>query len=469
MTISTQTTLEKLQDLQAFLLALRPDLSVSLDTDEGARLQALAEALAGIDVLISEIEKDIYPMTASATALELHAEVRLGPGAKKSATKSSGVDALRVSGTVGATVTAGDTLAHTDGTRYQLTEGGTVGGGGTVDVSIESISTGTSVNKLSGESLSFESPPAGITTEAVLVVSLSGGLDEETSDELRVRVLDAYRSPPAGGRFSDYRQWATSITGVAASYVYGPSSADADGRRGLGVVDVAVLVPGTGAARIPGSTLLQEVQDYLDDMRPATTIDVLVLAPGSDDQDVDVQITPATGYDWDWTGSGVVSSYAAGTKRITWGGALSATLMAAVDAYKAGTSAAPRICVAGQVLSVIDYDNSGPYTTDVSETPSPEPANPDPIYPGGPVSQPVLDAIVDLFDALGPARGTAADPEQEWDDTLRLAALYDAVMDVTGVKDAVVVTPATNITPTDHAHPGVPDLLVPGDLIVRPV
>jgi len=465
MSVTVTERKQLLAELLADLLGLEPEMATSLDTVEGARLAGLVEALYGIMYQMRQVERDAF-LTAliSTAALEKHANARLGPDARKAATKSSGVDVLRVTGAApGAAVAAGDTLVHTDGTRYQLTEGATIDVG-TADLSLESISKGTQCNKLTGDTLSFESPPAGIETQATLVGDLEDAKDAETDAELLVRVLHAYRNPPAGGRFSDYWAWALTIADIVSAYVYGPSPAAPTGRRGMGVTDVAVLKSGSGANRIPTPSDVQAAQDKIDAGRPSTTKDSLVLTPAADAQGVDVKLTPYADYEADWTGSGTVSSWDAGNKRITWGATLSASLKAAVDAGDQ-----PRIFLNGEVLTVTAYAEPA-HTTDLLVAPTVTPASPDPIYAGGPLSAPVLQAIKDYFDTLGTARGTAADPNQNWDDVLRVAKLYASVVyrlqpdnttsGVTGTKDADVVTPASNVTPTDHAPSGTVDLIV---------
>jgi hypothetical protein len=92
----------------------------------------------------------------------------------------------------------------------------------------------------------------------------------------------------------------------------------------------------------------------------------------------------------------------------------------------------------------------------------------DPVYPGGPLSATVQQAIRDYMDTLGPARGAGYDPTQYWDDTCRLSRGYDAIADVPGVLDSHIAAPAVNVTPTDHAPLGTVDLLVYGEIVVRP-
>lgn len=485
MAISVPTNAELLELAQAHFLTLQPDLSVSRGALVGDMLQAVVDLVRGLHITVESAWKDIFPSTAMDSAtLERHAEIYLGPNPRKVATKSSGTDALQVTGTLaGASVTAGLTLSHTDGTRYVLTEGGTVGVG-TLDVSLESISTGDDANKDAAEKLTFESAPANIQEEATLVVSLSNGFDAESDAELLDRLLDAIRNPPGGGRFSDYRRWVNAVTGVSKSYVYGPSSVSPTGRRGIGVVDVAFVAPGSGVARIPTGTLEVDVQDAIDDNRPDTTLDSSALTPDADAQIVDVQLTPSPGYEFDWTGAAdTVEGWDAGSSEIELT-ASNASLQAAIAA-----KGSARVFVNGELLVADLYTaGSGPVSGGdeirVTTTPTNVPLITNPLWPGGPLSSGALAAVISYMDTLGPAKGASADPNQVWDDTLRVNALAAALIyqvaetgetsGVQGVQDVTVVTPAANVVPTDHGVGGTVDLIIypistsPNCLTVRP-
>jgi hypothetical protein len=459
--------------LTATILANLKSSRTSIDTSKGspewARVNAVVEAIYGIHWNVRAVQQTIWPGPDTPTAdLESHADLRIEEDARRGPVESSGTDALTVTGTLaGAAVTAGLALVHSDGTRIQLTEGATIGVG-TADLSVEAITKGIIGNKLTGDTFTFESPPANIQAEATLAADLTGGLDQETNAELLERVIQAYRNPPAGGRFADYWKWALAVDGVASAYVYGPSSYALEGRRGLGIVDVAILIPGTGAARAAGAAIVQDVQDMIDANRPVHAKASTVFTVDIRAEDIDVQLTPAEGYEWDWTGSGVVQSYAA--KVITWTGALPETLTAAVDAGES-----PRIFVAGQVFTVASYVG---VTTTINETPTTDPANPDPIYPGGPLSAGALAAVKTYCDSLGPSRETYADPSQRWDDTLRPTRIAQALIEtktsngtvvgIEGCREATVITPPANMVPTDDVA-GNPELIVYGVITIRPV
>ncbi|HHE72124.1 MAG TPA: hypothetical protein ENL34_07600, partial [Chloroflexi bacterium] len=468
--------------LLANLKASRPNIDSSKGSPEWARINALVELTYGVHWNVREVQKSIWPDANTPTAeLEAHANLRLSADPRRSAVAAAGTNALNVTGTLaGAAVEAGDVLVHVDGTQFQITEDVTIGSA-TVAVSVAALTKGIVGNKLTGDVMDFESAPANIETEATLVSDLDGGLDQETNAELLERVQYAYRNPPAGGRCADYWAWAMAIAGVGSAYCYGPSSYALDGRRGLGIVDVAILAQGqTGADRRPTAALVQTVQDALDLLRPVHAKAGLALRPSATAQDIDVTLTPREGYEPDWAdaapGTYQVSSVAA--QVITWNVAPPADLQALIDA--GGTA---RIFVKGQVLTVTAYTTT-PDTTTVTETMSPALSAADNIHAAGPCSAPALAAIKTYMDSLGPARDAGggsgeeyADPNQNWDDSCRPSQIFAALVErriaatggytgVLGVREAAVTTPGATVTPVD-VPASVPPFLYWDDITVR--
>ena len=473
--ITPPTQAELRAAVLATLLAKKTNLDISDESVPGIRIAGLVELAFGIHKNVSVAETSVIPSeeTSSAILLKL-ATLRFGESPKIPASTSSGSSVLQVTGTdAAAAVTAGLVLTHNSGLTFQLDSGGVVGVG-TANFDLESISTGISANLQSGDTLTFQSAPANIQQTATLIGNLTGGDDEETDAELLVRLIKAYRNPPAGGRFYDYWAWALKVAGVGGAYVYGPSDSAVTGRRGLGTVDVGILTDGTGDGREASAALVQDVQDYSDALKPALAA-LLVAAPAPDLQDIEIGITPkSAAYEADWDDGGtpgVVSSYTPGTKTITWNAALPVNLTDAVDAGET-----PRIFCAGQVLTVLSYAGQD---TVISETPSPNPANPDSIYSGGPLSAPCLAAVKGLVDLLGPSRASGAnDPNQDWDDTLRVNALSGALIErtisatgtvvgVEGTLDADTLTPVSNVQATDNPDPGFPEFIAYDTITIK--
>ncbi|HAM4338089.1 TPA: phage tail protein, partial [Escherichia coli] len=90
----------------------------------------------------------------------------------------------------------------------------------------------------------------------------------ESDADLLARYLDILRRPPAGGNKYDYKRWALEVDGVTSAYVE-PL------RRGLGTVDVAI----TSANDLPSQELINAVLAHIEEVRPVTAKDTMVLAP----------------------------------------------------------------------------------------------------------------------------------------------------------------------------------------------
>lgn len=471
--------------MRGTVTGLDPTLVASPDSDVGILIVMVREGLYGLHYQGAQVEDRFFVSAKTPTdALIKHATARLG-SAHKAATIATGVSGLKVTGTDGSTVEAGDTLTFSDGTRYQLTSDGTVGAAvsGEVIVSVESIDTGTVANRGAGETLTFDSPPAGIDADATVEsTGITGAEDTETNGELAKRIIDSYQNPPAGGRFADFRQWATSVEGVHRAYAYGPHSGALTGRRGLGIIDVAILALGTGASRIPTSTVEDNCWDYIETQRPHGAQDFDVLVPTTVAQAVDATITAHPGYEFDWTkiAAVTVSSWTPATRTLQFSANISVFAGAGSRTLKVNDRILlSRAGVAGGFVVEVE-SIAGTDSVVLKAAPSGlTPAAADSVEPGGPLTQPLLDAVVSLFDDLAPARGTAADPDQLTDDVLRLSALTATLKrgrtaedltdyTVTGIKDVTIATPATNVTPTDNVPSGVPELIVYDQLNIHP-
>lgn len=104
----------------------------------------------------------------------------------------------------------------------------------------------------------------------------------ETDAELLARLLEYIRRPPAGGNQYDYVKWAMECDGVKAAYCI-PLA------QGLGTVDVILLA--SGSNEIPTQDLLDDVKDYIDDVRPVTASVIRVLAPDKITQAVTMTVS----------------------------------------------------------------------------------------------------------------------------------------------------------------------------------
>ena len=174
-------------------------------------------------------------------------------------------------------VPVGTILQSQDGTQFQTTDSPRPDG----SVSVEALVAGASGNLDAGETLSFVSPIAGVESEAVSG-EISGGVDQESDEDLRERLLERAREKPCGGAAQDYVAWAKEVPGVTRVWVSQGSAA--------GTVVVRFVCDGLDPI-IPDSEMIAKVQAHIDDVRPVTAI-TTVTAPTT--QAVDMTISSLT-------------------------------------------------------------------------------------------------------------------------------------------------------------------------------
>jgi uncharacterized phage protein gp47/JayE len=224
----------------------------------------------------------LLPDTAEAQWLDRHANIWLvnadGSTGRKMATLASG--AVTFTGAAGALVPQGTQLSgpSSTGVTYETLADLTIPpGGGPAQVNARAIDPGKAGNLDPGSSLTVLGGVSGANTVAT-VVTMDGGTDEETDDELRLRVLDRIREPPMGGAANDYVQWALAVPGVTRAWC-------SPLEMGMGTVTVRFMCddlratsnPMTDGFPLPAD--ITAVTTYLNKMRPVAVKDFFVVAP----------------------------------------------------------------------------------------------------------------------------------------------------------------------------------------------
>jgi uncharacterized phage protein gp47/JayE len=234
----------------------------------------LADANAGLAYLcllfIGWLARQFLPDTAERDWLLRHADIWLG-GAK-AATFAEGT--ATATGIAGTPLPEGSRLVGA--VEYETTEEVTVGVDPT-PVDIRALDAGAAGNLEAGTVLSFSSPPSGLDATGI-VVTLTGGADAESVDDLRGRVLDRIRKPPMGGDADDYAAWALEVPGVTRAWC-------SPLEMGIGTVTVRFMMDDLRATGVPttsgfpNSGDIAAVQAHLDAKRPVAVKDFFVVAP----------------------------------------------------------------------------------------------------------------------------------------------------------------------------------------------
>ncbi|MDC0763490.1 baseplate J/gp47 family protein [Brevibacillus sp. AG] len=97
---------------------------------------------------------------------------------------------------------------------------------------------------------------------------ITAGVDRESNDGLRERLLIEVQNMEKGGTELDYEIWSKRVPGVVTARSLSRA-------RGNGTIDVVI----TGTNGLPTEQLIQDVQAYLETKKPAGGVSVLVKAP----------------------------------------------------------------------------------------------------------------------------------------------------------------------------------------------
>lgn len=190
-------------------------------------------------------------------------------------------------GTNGTVITAGHVLTRSDGAQYTTDADATISGGA-ASVAVTAVTAGATPTLSAGVSLVFESPVAGVNATAeVDDTGLIDGSDEESTEELRTRLIARLSDPPQGGSAADYVAWAKAVTGVTRVWV---SALE----LGPGSVVVRFVRDNDGGGIFPDAGEVTEVQTAIDEKKPVHA-HVTVAAPIPDSLSITMlKIAPNT-------------------------------------------------------------------------------------------------------------------------------------------------------------------------------
>jgi uncharacterized phage protein gp47/JayE len=244
-------------------------------------LRVMADAQAGLARLILKyldwLSRQLLPDTAETLWLDRHGTIWLvnadGSLGRKSPLPASGT--VGFSGTEGVLIPEGFGLTAPSGDTYETLEFLTLPAPGLqpAEVAVKALNPGGSGNQPAGTLLAPTVPQSGVSGD-VTVIDLRGGLDTETDDQLRARVLARIRQPPMGGDADDYWQWTMAIPTVTRCFV-------AARELGMGTVTVRFMVDALRAdtGGFPTMDDINVVYGYLDQKRPVAIRDFYVVSP----------------------------------------------------------------------------------------------------------------------------------------------------------------------------------------------
>jgi uncharacterized phage protein gp47/JayE len=185
-----------------------------------AVLRVLAWVQAGLAYLhygyLDWISLQSTPFTSTGEYLEGWAAMAPTPVLREAPTFASGPAAWP--GMVNTPLPAGTICSRGDGVQYATIADATVGGGGSVAVTVVALVAGSNGNTDSGTPLELGVSIGGINATGAATAAITGGADLETDGPLRTRMQESYAAPPHGGNQADFVTWALQVTGVTRAW-----------------------------------------------------------------------------------------------------------------------------------------------------------------------------------------------------------------------------------------------------------
>lgn len=182
-----------------------------------------------------------------------------GAGEPKTATQWQGVATVTVAD-AGSYLDSGTQLKSSVTGKIYLTEETVELAGESVDVSVKCAAGGMAGNLDAGDTLDFVNPLGTVAKVATVKSVTKDGNDGETEAEYRRRVFIRFSTKPHGGAYADYREYASEVTGVLQTYIYGDCyDISGDDWTSTGVIVYVAGEPELYPDRIPDAALLVQV------------------------------------------------------------------------------------------------------------------------------------------------------------------------------------------------------------------
>jgi len=123
-----------------------------------------------------------------------------------------GIDSTVIPATV-------DFIGVPNGVRYYPSSSSIIAGGvALIEVTAETL--GVIGNLQIGDELTIGTQIAGAETVATVKTIINTGVEDETTEALRARVLNRQKAQFGGGNSADYRAWSLEVAGVDNAYPY---------------------------------------------------------------------------------------------------------------------------------------------------------------------------------------------------------------------------------------------------------
>ena len=163
-----------------------------------------------------EKAKQNFALTATGDDLDLiGAEYDIIRGVAEAA-----ILTVQATGTNGTIIPLGiDAIGDANGILYFSNSSETIVAG-VASFDITSDQLGVSGNLEISDTLTLSTQIAGLNAQLTVTAIVNLGVEEESDDVYRIKILDEIRTQGGGGNTADYRKWSQEVTGVTRAYPY---------------------------------------------------------------------------------------------------------------------------------------------------------------------------------------------------------------------------------------------------------
>lgn len=224
-------TIPTIAQLEASIIAnLEAEFDATIDDEGKAMLRATAAVLAGqlklLYLSIGATQKNIFPDSCDDETLTRFGYIKLN---RQKFQPIPGQYTVSVTGTASTTIPAQTTFKSDDdslnpGILYILDNDYTMPGS-SGSITVRALTAGEDGKLEVGNTMTLTAPISGIDEQGTVTAEVIEPLTEETTDDYREAIVNAYRLEPQGGAASDYRLWASDAQGVEKVYPYAKSNA----------------------------------------------------------------------------------------------------------------------------------------------------------------------------------------------------------------------------------------------------
>lgn len=167
------------------------------------------------------------------------------------------VGLVKITGNTGIVINAGAVLISTGGTRFIVKNDALIGPSGVVDADIECEVPGIIGNVPKNEITAFKDALNGVSS-VINETETSGGVNRETDEAFRKRVIESKQRPITSGNANHYIFWAKEVPGILNAKVIPLAN-------GNGTVRVIVL---SNEYDVVDSVLISNVKKHIENNRP---------------------------------------------------------------------------------------------------------------------------------------------------------------------------------------------------------